>query len=141
MIRRIIRESTNERANSSRTVALLLKKIIDKDSEIDRDKEHFWVIGVTAQNAVKFNDLTALGTLTASVVHPREVFRLAISKAVARLIIGHNHPSGDPAPSRDDIAVTQRLKSAGEILGIELIDHVIIGDDGQFASRKELGVF
>jgi len=79
------------------------------------------------------------GTLTNSLIHPREAFREAIRESAASVIFAHNHPSGDPAPSRDDIAVTERLKSAGDIIGIAVLDHVIIGD-GRYVSLKEKGI-
>jgi DNA repair protein RadC len=130
-----------EALNSSKAVADLLSGILNMESEIDRDKEHMWIVGVNAKNRVLFVDLCSLGTLTNSPIHPREVFRLAVNRGVASIIAGHNHPSGDPAPSRDDIAVTKRLKDAGEILGIQLLDHVVIGNEtGQFYSFREQGV-
>lgn len=78
------------------------------------------------------------GTLTNSPIHPREAFKEAIRESAASVIFVHNHPSGDPAPSRDDIAVTGRLKSAGEIIGIQVLDHIIIGD-GTYVSLREQG--
>lgn len=79
-----------------------------------------------------------MGTLNASLVHPREVFRAAIKCSSASLICVHNHPSGDPTPSPEDIALTKRLVSAGELVGIEVLDHLVIGD-GRFISLKEQG--
>ncbi|HXX57730.1 MAG TPA: DNA repair protein RadC [Thermodesulfovibrionales bacterium] len=80
------------------------------------------------------------GTLTNSPIHPREAFKEAIRESAASVIFVHNHPSGDPAPSRDDVTVTERLRSAGEIIGIAVLDHVIIGD-GAYISLKEKGIF
>lgn len=137
----IVKENTKERVNGAAAAAGVFRAILATDSEIDQDKEHFWIIGVNAKNAIKFIDLVSLGTLTASLIAPREVFRLAVNRGVASIICGHNHPSGDPTPSRDDIAVTERLKKAGEILGIQVLDHVIIGNaGGPFASLKEQGI-
>jgi DNA repair protein RadC len=136
----IIRENTRQKISSAAEVTAVLSAILKTESEIDRDKEHLWVIGLNAKNAIKFIDLVSLGTLTNALIHPREVFRLAVQKGVCSLIAGHNHPSGDPEPSRDDIAVTERLKDAGAILGIALLDHVIIGDDGRYESLKEKGI-
>lgn len=136
----IIKENTKQRVSSAYEVSKVLSAILETESEIDRDKEHFWIIGLNAKNGIKFIDLVSLGTLMTAPIHPREVFRLAVNKGVASIIAGHNHPSGDPAPSRDDIAVTERLKKAGDILGIQVLDHVIIGNDGQFASLKEQGI-
>jgi DNA repair protein RadC len=79
------------------------------------------------------------GTLTNSLIHPREAFKEAIRESAAAVIFIHNHPSGDPSPSRDDITVTERLKKAGEIIGISMLDHIIIGD-GSYVSLKEKGI-
>ncbi len=79
------------------------------------------------------------GTLTSSLVHPREVFRGAVREAAAAVIVAHNHPSGDPEPSREDLETTSRLRQAGELLGIPLCDHVIIGEDGYVSLRERLG--
>jgi DNA repair protein RadC len=78
------------------------------------------------------------GTLTASLVHPREVFRAAVQAAAAAVVLVHNHPSGDPTPSQEDHEVTRRLVAAGEVLGIRVVDHVVVADGG-FHSFKESG--
>ena len=84
-------------------------------------------------------DRVSEGTLTNSLIHPREAFKEAIRESAASVIFAHNHPSGDPEPSRDDLAVTEKLRSAGEIVGIAVLDHVIIGD-GRYVSLKENGI-
>jgi DNA repair protein RadC len=117
------------------SVADLLHSILRTESSIDRDKEHFWTIGLNTRNVVKYVDLTCLGTLNASLVHPREVFRLAIMKGVASIVIGHNHPSGDSEPSEEDIRLTRRLIEAGRILGIEVLDHIIIADNNHLSFK------
>jgi DNA repair protein RadC len=129
-----------ENLNSAHAVAVVLRKILETESEIDRSKEHFWTIGLNVKNVTEFIDLVSLGTLTGSLVHARETYRMAVMKGVASIICGHNHPSGDPAPSRDDIAITERLKQAGDVLGIQLLDHVIIGNNGGYTSLKEQGM-
>jgi DNA repair protein RadC len=103
-------------------------------------KEHFWVVGLNTRNAIQYIDLASLGTLNSSLVHPREVFRFAILKAVSSVIVSHNHPSGDPEPSDDDLTITRRLTEAGRIVGIDLLDHIVIGTRGSFYSFKEKGV-
>lgn len=80
-----------------------------------------------------------MGSLNASIVHPREVFRAAIKCSSASLVCAHNHPSGDPTPSPEDISLTARLVEAGQIVGIDVLDHLIIGD-GSFVSLKERGL-
>ncbi len=104
-------------------------------------KEVFISILLDAKNRMikeKEYDKVSEGTLTKSIIHPREAFREAIRESAASVIFIHNHPSGDPSPSNDDIAVTERLKKAGEIVGIAVIDHIIIGD-GKYISLKEKG--
>ena len=93
---------------------------------------------MNTKNQVLAIKTVSVGDLSSSIVHPREVFKDAVLASAASLIIAHNHPSGDPTPSAEDIAVTRRLMDAGEILGIELLDHIIIGD-GVFVSLKERG--
>jgi DNA repair protein RadC len=95
-------------------------------SEVDR--EHFVVILVDRKNRLIGIHTVSVGSLTASVVHPREVFKVAILSNAAAILCGHNHPSGDPQPSGEDCSLTRRLVQAGQLLGIEVLDHVIIGD-------------
>ncbi len=123
-----------------KSVQRLLLRLLKKENVVDRDKEHFWAIGMTTRNSVLYVDLVSLGTLNASIVHPRELFRLAIMRAVNSLIIAHNHPSGDPTPSEDDKTLSRRLVDAGRILGIEILDHVVIGRTGRRVSFKEEGL-
>lgn len=102
-------------------------------------KEHFAVLLLNTKNHILAMPVISQGSLTASVVHPREVFEAAVRHSAASMILLHNHPSGDPSPSREDIAVTERLVKAGQIMDIPVLDHVIIGKDS-FASLKEKGL-
>lgn len=99
-------------------------------------KEHFICLFLNTKNHLIFKEVISIGTLNAAVVHPREVFRAAIRRCSASLICAHNHPSGDPEPSVEDVNLTKRLISAGEIIGIEVLDHVIIGGN-RYYSLKE----
>ncbi|GFN33632.1 RadC family protein [Paenibacillus xylaniclasticus] len=101
--------------------------------------EHFMCLFLNTKNHVVARETLSVGTLNASLVHPREVFRVAIKRSSASIICAHNHPSGDPTPSPEDIALTQRLREAGALIGIEVLDHIIIGD-GKFVSLKERGL-
>jgi DNA repair protein RadC len=92
------------------------------------DREHFVAAFLDRKNRVIGINLVAVGSLSAAVVHPREVFKAAILSNAAAIILGHNHPSGDPQPSQEDRALTKRLVEAGKMLGIEVLDHVVIGD-------------
>lgn len=99
-------------------------------------KEHFLVLLLDVRNRVLAMPTISVGSLTASVAHPREIFREAIRYSAANMILIHNHPSGDPTPSREDVQLTKRMMKAGEIMGIPVLDHVIIAGDG-FMSLKE----
>ncbi|MCR4426571.1 MAG: DNA repair protein RadC [Firmicutes bacterium] len=103
------------------------------------DREEFRAIFLDTRNRVIDTATISIGSLNSSIVHPREVFREAIRAASAGIILAHNHPSGDPSPSPDDIAITQRLARAGSLLGIEVLDHIIIGDNA-FVSFKDKGL-
>jgi DNA repair protein RadC len=105
----------------------------------DAPHERFLVLLLDGRHRVIREVVTSQGTLTASLVHPREVFRPALREAAAALILVHNHPSGDPAPSREDREVTVRLARAGDILGVPVLDHVIVAERG-WASLREQGV-
>jgi DNA repair protein RadC len=104
----------------------------------DLDREHFRVIHLNVKNQVLKVETTAIGILSSAPAHPREVFKAAVKANSASLILAHNHPSGDPHPSKDDLALTGRLREAGEIIGIPIVDHVIFGDN-RYLSLKEQG--
>jgi len=102
------------------------------------DREYFWCLSLDGKNRAQGVDVVSVGTLTASLVHPREVFKAAILTNAAAIIVAHNHPSGDPTPSVEDREITQRLRQAGEILGIKLLDHVVLGH-GHYHSFADSG--
>lgn len=101
-------------------------------------QENFVALFLNTKNQVIHRQTIFVGSLNASIVHPREVFREAVKRAAASIIVAHNHPSGDPTPSQEDIQVTRRLVESGKMIGIELLDHLIIGDR-KFVSLKEKG--
>lgn len=101
-------------------------------------QEHFVVLFLNVKNQVLHKQTIFIGSLNASIVHPREIFREAVKRSAASIICAHNHPSGNPSPSSEDIDVTKRLIESGLIMGIEILDHVIIGDH-KFISLKEKG--
>lgn len=100
------------------------------------DKEHFFLVLLSSRHAVIGVELISVGSLNASIVHPREVFKPAIVHSAAGIVLAHNHPSGDPTPSEEDIAITKRIKEAGKLIGIELVDHVVIAGK-EYASLRE----
>lgn len=101
-------------------------------------KEHFICLFLNTKNRLICKETVSIGSLNAAIVHPREIFRAAIKRCSASLICAHNHPSGDATPSTEDLILTKRLREAGEIIGIEVLDHVIIGGN-RFYSLKENG--
>ncbi|RJQ23239.1 MAG: JAB domain-containing protein [Nitrospiraceae bacterium] len=101
-------------------------------------KERFLCALLDAKNRVFRENIVSDGTLTSSLVHPREVFRYAIKEAAASVLFVHNHPSGDPCPSRDDIDITKRLVETGNIIGIQVLDHVVVSDE-RYVSIMEKG--
>ncbi|MBL0225823.1 MAG: DNA repair protein RadC [Geobacteraceae bacterium] len=105
----------------------------------DSRKEYFLILLLDGKNRIIRRVQVSEGSLNQSIVHPREVFLPAVKESAAAIILVHNHPTGDPAPSSEDIAITRRLREAGEIMGIKVLDHIIIGD-GEFVSFVERGL-
>jgi DNA repair protein RadC len=104
------------------------------------DREQFLVILLNARHEVLGVETVSVGSLNASIVHPREVFKPAVLCSAASIILAHNHPSGDPEPSEEDLTITKRLVEVGEIHGIAVLDHLIVADRGlvSFRSRQLL---
>jgi len=102
------------------------------------DREHFAVLLLDTKHHVLGWEIVSIGSLDASIVHPREVFKAAVRRSASAVILAHNHPSGDSSPSEADIKCTNRLEAAGQVLGIAVLDHVIIGD-GNYASLRQMG--
>ena len=123
-----------KRISSPKEVFKILQMYLD-----GADREHLVCICLNTKNHVINIETISIGSLNASIVHPREVFKIAILSNSASIILGHNHPSGDPTPSREDINISERLKECGQILGIDVLDHVIIGEDS-YISLKDKGL-
>ena len=104
------------------------------------DRENFVVVCLDTKNNITAIHTVSTGTINETIVHPREVFKIAILANSASIIIAHNHPSGNPSPSEDDVKTTKKIFDAGEILGIEVLDHIVLGDEGQYVSLKESGL-
>lgn len=101
------------------------------------DREHFVVCGLDAKHLMTGINLVSIGSLTLSIVHPREVFKPLILMNAAAFICAHNHPSGDPTPSQEDRLLTQRLRQGAELLGIPLLDHLVLGDQRYLSFADE----
>jgi len=122
----IVREKGPEQAQTIQgpdTVGDILIKHIGSE-----DREHFVILMLDTRNKLIGIHTVSIGTLNASLIHPREVFKVPIISNAASIILGHNHPSGDLEPSKEDLDVTNRLKQAGGLLGIRVLDHVIVSD-------------
>jgi DNA repair protein RadC len=102
----------------------------------EQKKEFFILLCLDTKNHIIRQETISIGSLNANVVHPREVFRIALLESAAHIIVAHNHPSGDPTPSSEDIEITKKLVETGKMMGIDVLDHVIIGDGRHFAMKE-----
>jgi DNA repair protein RadC len=102
---------------------------IFREKLMNEKRENFFVLLLDTKNKIIKSELISLGILDASIVHAREIFRPAIKHSSSKIILIHNHPSGDPTPSKEDLEITKKLMEAGEIIGIEIVDHIIIGKE------------
>lgn len=134
---KVVREKSflypERRITSPKDAYNLVKRFL-----VEVDREYFLVVCLDTKNQPTAINICHVGSLNASIVHPREVLKPAILSNSASIIVAHNHPSSDPTPSREDIEVTKRLSEAGKIIGIDLLDHIIVGID-RFISLKEKG--
>jgi len=103
----------------------------------DNKKEHFVIFYLDSRNQEIKREIISVGSLNANLVHPREVFEPAVRNLAAQIILAHNHPSGDPEPSEDDLTITKRLVEAGKIMGIEVVDHIIVVKNGYFSFKEK----
>jgi DNA repair protein RadC len=130
---------------SSADIYKIMQQILLRENKIDREKEHFWTIGLDNANRILYIELISLGSSTATIVQPMQVFRVAILKGAIQMVLVHNHPSGELRPSEEDIKITDRLVQVGHIVGIKVIDHLIIsektynsfGDTGELSKIEE----
>lgn len=136
------------RIHEAKTSYRLIVKISSSSDAIDFCKHHFsrliadclqeqfHIVTLNTKNQILDTHHITTGTLDASLVHPREVFRAALRDAASSIILVHNHPSGDPTPSREDIAVTDRLSDVGTTIGIDVLDHIVMGRDGAVSIQE-----
>ena len=119
---------------SSRDVLPILR-----DYFAHHDREEMLCVLLDAKHRITGLHTVSIGSMSFAIVHPRETFKAAIVSNCAAVILAHNHPSGDPTPSQEDRALTTRLKDCGELLGIPVLDHLVIGDDGRYVSFADMG--
>ena len=137
---KVVKESTgitygNDSLNSPEKVVEFLEQYYE--DYFSEDKEAFSVLLLNTKNKVIGIKTVSVGTLDASIVHPREVFKTAILNSAKSIMIFHNHPSGDTTPSGEDINITKRLVESGNLLGIKVLDHIILGNNGNYLSMLE----
>ena len=111
----------------------VMQQILLRENKIRRAQEHFWIVGLDAKNKILFIELISLGGHNRMEVAPADIFRMAIYKLALKVILVHNHPSGNMTPSRSDIKTTERLIEAGELLNISVVDHLIISEKRYFS--------
>jgi DNA repair protein RadC len=121
---------------NTQQVAKVFRDLLLLEDAVDRDKEHFYVMHLDTRSRINLVELVNIGTLTSSLVHPRETFRRAVMQGSAHILVAHNHPSGEADPSAEDLKVTKLLHEAGQLLGIPLLDHIIFTPTS-FYSFKE----
>ncbi|MCG8573388.1 MAG: JAB domain-containing protein [Flavobacteriales bacterium] len=115
----------------------IMQKVLLRENKIGRNKEHFWIIGLESNNRILFVELISLGTVNATLVEPMEVFSFALQKRAVKIILVHNHPSGELTPSRNDIEVTDKMLSIGSFVNVPVIDHVIITETEYFSFASD----
>lgn len=134
----IIKENTKEKITQPQKVVDLLNGAMSIEDEAGKDREHLYCLGLDTRNQLKYLELVGIGIQNQALISPKEILRNAVSRGVRGIIISHNHPSGNPIPSTEDLLVTRKLKEACEVLGIILYDHVIFTEDS-FHSMKDVG--
>lgn len=132
----VILKDADVKIDKPEAIVNLLENWLDNLDEVDRDKEHFFTVILDARNKIKAVEVVTIGLINSSLVHPREVFRRSILESAVSIIIAHNHPSGDCQPSDEDIRVTDKMVNAGNMLGIELFDHIILGGRSFYSFRQ-----
>ena len=116
----------------------IMQRILKREGRIDRNREHLWTVSLDTAYRILNIELVSLGTVNKTLVEPMEVFSIPLQKRAVKIILVHNHPSGDPTPSLEDRTLTKRLVSAGELLGIRVLDHIVMGE-GRHVSFADEG--
>lgn len=118
-------------------VFAIMRQILLRENRLARQKEHFWVIGLSKAHSIQYIELVALGSVDATIVKPMEVYALAVGKKSPKVILVHNHPSGNLTVSQADMELTKILVAGGKLLGIEVLDHLIISTEGYLSFAKQ----
>ncbi len=128
------------KVGSPEDIYSIMQQVLLRESRVGREKEHFWVIGLATSNKISYIELVSLGSISAAIVNPLEVFNLAVRKKSPKIILIHNHPSGSLKPSAADKDITSNIIEGGKTLTIEVLDHLIISEESyySFAENKLL---
>jgi DNA repair protein RadC len=126
------------RLTSSADIYKIMQQVLLRENKIDRNKEHFWTIGLDNANRILYIELVSLGDTTSAPAEPMQIYRVAILKGAVQMVLVHNHPSNEVKASREDRNITDRLIQVGNIIGIKVIDHLIIGEQ-TFNSFNDTG--
>lgn len=114
----------------------IMRKILVRENKLRQQKEHFWVIGLAASNKILYIELISLGSISAAIVNPLEVFNLAVQKKSPQIILVHNHPGETLNPSKEDVEITENIVAGGKILQISVLDHLIITTERYYSFRE-----
>lgn len=130
-----VRLSKNQKIKigSPEDIYSIMQKILLRENRVGREKEHFWVIGLAVSNEISYIELVSLGSISSAIVTPLEVFHLAVRKKSPKIILVHNHPSGNLEASASDKDVTKKIVAGGETLSIEVLDHLIISEEDYYS--------
>lgn len=123
---------------SSEDIYKIMQQVLLRENKIDRNKEHFWTIGLDNANRILYIELISLGTTTAAPIEPMQVYRVAILKGAIKIVLIHNHPSGELRPSEEDKSITDRLIQVGNIILIKVLDHLIITEKSYYSFNDAL---
>lgn len=118
---------------NSDDVYKVMQQVLLRENKIRRNQEHFWIIGLDNKNKILFIELVSLGAVNRVMVNPPEIFRMAIYKMAVKMILVHNHPSGETEPSKADLDLTDRMMKTGELIKIEVVDHLVISEDKYYS--------
>ncbi|RNL92287.1 DNA repair protein [Sinomicrobium pectinilyticum] len=121
------------RVLNSADVYKVMQQVLLRENKIRRNQEHFWVVGLDNANKILFIELVSLGAVNRLLVNPPEIFRMAIYKLAVKMILVHNHPSGETEPSQADLDLTDRMMKTGELINIEVVDHLVISEDKYYS--------
>ncbi len=134
---RLPKEMKKKKRNSSLHIYSVVRQILLKKDKISRDKEHLWLMILDSSHHIKHLELIGLGIVENVSATPMEVFSIALHRRAVKLVIIHNHPSGDTGPSSSDLELTLRLRNIGVLMGIPIIDHLVISPDGYFSFKDD----